>query len=194
MFFHQHQLEQTRDRRGFSMVELILVLAIAVIIASMAVAHFSRAYSSQYLKKGADRVRAEFNKARVRAMRTGDVHAFYYVPGSNQFAMGRYASRDQVVLDDPSVNRGQYQFFDQLLPAGVYFGGADVAVDSQAQLTQEQFSGDSGDMKPILFYGDGTAQNAKLTLTHEGGASIQVNLRGLTGLASTSKIIIEENR
>ncbi len=171
------------------MVELVLVLAIVVVVAGLAVTHFTRSYSGQYLSKGADRVRAELGRARVQAMRTGEIHAFFYRPGTNQFTVARYADYNEIELADDSINRGQYQFFDQLLPADVYFSEADVEFDSRAQLAQESTQATSGnnDIRPVLFYGDGTSQNAKLTLSHTSGASIQVNLRGLTGLASSSK-------
>lgn len=180
-----------RDQRGFTLVEVILVVAIAVMVAGIGVAFFTRSYSAQNLKKGADLVRTEFGKARVRTMRTGDIHAFFFVPGSNQFTVAKYTEQQELDMTDISnpTNLGQYQFFKGLLPTDVFFSAGDIVADSQAQLADELAgSTGSGGVQRILFYGDGTSQNAKLTLTHKNGSSIQVTLRGITGVASVGRV------
>jgi hypothetical protein len=46
-------------------------------------------------------------------------------------------------------------------------------------------AGSGGALKPILFYPDGTSQDAIITLQNQKQAMIEVQLRGLTGRAKT---------
>jgi len=172
------------------MVEIVLVMAILVIIATLAVTRFTRSYSGVYLKRGADIVRAEMGKARVRAMRTGDIYAFYYVPGSNQFTVGSFSELAEIAITPNDDNlAGAFQFFNQLLPQDIYFSGESVQMDSRAQFATDQAGSQNlNDLRPVLFYPDGTAQNAKLTLAHRNGSTILITLRGLTGNAAVSEV------
>ena len=46
-------------------------------------------------------------------------------------------------------------------------------------------SGSKGALEPIFFYPDGTSQDAIITLQNQKQATIEVHLRGLTGIAKT---------
>lgn len=186
---------RSSGRVAYTLVELLLVVAIVVMVASLSVGYITRSFSGHNLKKGADLVRAEFGKARARTMRTGEIHAFFFVPGSNQFTVGKYSDRESISMTDNTQigMAGQYQFFNQLLPPDVTFAASDVLADSQAVFVESQFeSSGSNDFQRVLFYGDGSSQNAKLTLRHANGTAVQVTLRGLTGVAAVSKIFSPE--
>ena len=83
------------SRKAFTLIELILVIAIIVMIASLATPMMTRMIGRQALKQGADRVRVEMGRARVEAIRTGDVHALYFLPQGNWFNVARFTQLQQ---------------------------------------------------------------------------------------------------
>ena len=70
---------------------------------------------------------------------------------------------------------------DDLLPGRVIFVAGQTVVDARAA---DAGPTDTSQLRTILFYPDGTSQDARLTLQNEDGRLIDVALRGLTGIAS----------
>ena len=65
----------------------MLVLAILVIAGAIAAPVVMGPLEGQRLRKAADQVRASFNRARVAAMRTGQVHFFRFQPNTGSYAI-----------------------------------------------------------------------------------------------------------
>jgi hypothetical protein len=179
-------------RRGLSLLELILVLGVMIMIAAMAIPIAHRSFAGQTLDKGADRVRAEMGKARVRAIRTGDLHAFFYMPNGEQFRVAPFFDglaqiADGGRSDRPEQRTSNFEFNRDWLPRGVRFAAGQAVLDARAvdALSDNQ----STTMKPVLFYPDGTSQDALLTLQNEQGDAVEIHLRGLTGTSSIKKVI-----
>ncbi|MDA8562897.1 GspH/FimT family pseudopilin [Mariniblastus sp.] len=177
-----------RATLGFTLLELMLVMGILVAISAIALPTVTRSFSSQALVKAADRVRVSMGQARVRAIRTGQIHAVGYLPGRGWIDV---ASLDQLPTIASKVGRRLQDqqraltsnYDDDLLPGGVTFVAGQTYVDARATDTSEQI-GDGSALRTILFYPDGTSQDARLTLQNEDGRIIDVTLRGLTGTAS----------
>jgi prepilin-type N-terminal cleavage/methylation domain-containing protein len=72
-------------RRGLTLIEMLLVLALIVVLASFCWPAIHRAFSSQRLKKSADIVRAELCKSRVKAMSNDRVVLFRYEMGGSRY-------------------------------------------------------------------------------------------------------------
>ena len=87
-------------QRGFSLLELIIVLAIIVLVAAMSVPMLQRSFSSQKLTKGADLVRSEMSRARIRAMRTGEIHALFYEPGGSYFRTAEFNETVEDIIEN----------------------------------------------------------------------------------------------
>ena len=174
------------SRRGFTLLELILVIGILVAISAIALPTVTRSFSSQSLLKAADRVRVSMGQARVRAIRTGQIHAVGYVPGRSWIDI---ASLEQLpTIANRAGRRLQEQrrgitsnYDDDLLPGRVIFVAGQTVVDARAA---DAGPTDTSQLRTILFYPDGTSQDARLTLQNEDGRLIDVALRGLTGIAS----------
>jgi type II secretory pathway pseudopilin PulG len=85
---------------------------------------------------------------------------------------------------------------ERTLPDGVNFASGDVSSsDDQSDPTQQLPSAadttagsQSGWSEPILFYIDGTCSNARLVLKNDRDFSIEVTLRGLTGVTTVGEI------
>ena len=78
------------------------------------------------------------------------------------------------------------------LPEGIVFASdAQVSDQRAAALTEEGAvppPGGGGSSPPIMFYADGTASEASVTVTSPSGSCISINLRGLTAYSRLSDV------
>jgi prepilin-type N-terminal cleavage/methylation domain-containing protein len=203
-----------RLRSGFTLVELMLVLAVLAAFAAMAWPAVSRAYESVRLKKVAEQVQAAFAHARVQAMTSGVSQVFRFEPGTNQYTIGVLQDDTAAVESDDtstaassgtltvsgnssspmagsSMNTGDgsggcaYQLSD-----GFTFSKGERVLDARAALAESETNGNqsSNDSPPIMFYPDGTASEAVVTIGNQNGRNISLSLRGLTGVSRMSDI------
>ena len=179
-------------RSGMTLLELLLVVGIMVVVAALVVPNVQRTFARQALQKGADRVRVAMGQARVRAIKNGEEYAVFYVPGGSWFNVAPFSNfKEQSTL---ASQRGkvaeanlQSDLEDDLLPKGIRFVAGEVSMDARS--TEVLSSAAAGDaMQSILFYPDGTAQDAKLILQNEKENFVEIQLRGLTGLAKTVRV------
>jgi prepilin-type N-terminal cleavage/methylation domain-containing protein len=183
------------DRPGVTLLELVLVLSILVVVATMAVPTLTRTFEGQKVEKGADLVRAQMGMARVKAIRSGKVTAFMYQPGSSRFTVLEFdtvSGRDslQGFFDGSTeaMRSSNFDFSEEQLPRGVTFLAGETQADARSEFESEQVGASMGAVKPILFYPDGSSQDARLVLINEQGAQMQINLRGLTGSSSLRRV------
>ena len=184
---------RTHPRNAFTLIELILVLGVIVMIFSLAIPLATRAIGSHSLRQSADRVRIAMGEARVEAIKTGQVQALFLQVGSNWFNVapfsqiaaqqGLAARQNQLNADQSPIDIRENQ-----LPTGVLFASGVTFDDSRAADTYQR-SGASNNsvIQPILFYPDGTAQDARVYLQDKQFNTTSVELRGLTGVARTVK-------
>jgi hypothetical protein len=187
---------------------MMLVLAILVAASALAYPALHGPMSDQRLRKAADLVLAQWSKARLTAMRTGQMQVFQYEIGTEfyqvqprfdgTFALEASADADQLMAPSPLMQDANLDGRDSLLgvagqrlPSGATFFTGSTEMD--ARMTQLQ--GDapsvlsSGSMaQPIIFYPDGTTTQARLVLTNER-FFVELRLRGLTGLGRASGLL-----
>ena len=180
----------TRRRSAFSMLELMLVLAIVIVVSALAVPAVQGTISNQAIASGTDRVRIAMGQARVQAIRTGKVFAFYYQRGGQWFDVAPL--EDQGQLSSQQNANGQVsvqdrELSDNWLPREVRFVSGETELDSRSEAAKD--SSGSPTMDAILFYPDGTSQDARLRLQDERGRLMAVELRGLTGLATSIRSV-----
>lgn len=182
------------DRRGgFSLLELILVMAILLMFAALSLPSVQRSFTRQSLSKGADLVRAGMGQARVRAIRTGRVHALFYLPDTGYYTVAPFDQAQEqasfVARRMPAIrNRAAAEdFADDLLPRGIRFAAAETEMDARAAEVLGVAEANST-LRPILFYPDGTSQDAQLILQNPQGESFQILLRGLTGTSTANRV------
>ena len=188
-----------RSRVAFTLLELVLVISIVIVVAALASPSIHRTFSRQALQKGADRVRVSMGQARVRAIRTGEEHALFYSPRGSWFHVAPFsafaqqkqlASRRQNKLAEGNSSN----FEDDLLPRGVRFYSGRTEVNSRAAALLADGADSDQAIAMILFYPGGTSQDAKLLLENENHLFVQLELRGLTGLARTVRVENPENQ
>ena len=144
---------RVRTQRGFTLLELIVVLFLAGLVAALVAPSFSGTLESSRLRSGAAEVRATFTLARTLA------------------ASG---SRLRTVAFD--VERGQYVVEGEartyVLPEGVRIESAHVGT---AAVEQETFR--------VRFFPDGSAEEAEIVVASSAGGRLRVTVDPLTGIA-----------
>ncbi|WP_436715023.1 prepilin-type N-terminal cleavage/methylation domain-containing protein [Roseiconus lacunae] len=195
-------------RRGFTLLELLLVLAIMSVLASVALPQIAWLLGDRRVVRGAKIVREELMLARVDAMREGrimmldgmleggSIRVRPYVSltdsvnavdqTGSQSAMLNGADQGQQVtlVQDPSDNR------EVTLPEDVTVQSVAVVATARAlEVQQANLSNQAeGYSQPVLFYPDGTTSTAAITLAHPVHGQITVRLRGITGDVTISDI------
>jgi prepilin-type N-terminal cleavage/methylation domain-containing protein len=187
---------------GFTLLELLLVLALIVVLYSLASPALKRPLASQGLWKSADTIRTQWAATRVRAMRTGCIHVFQYQPGTNQYRIRPWvAPEDMVESNDASMlgaaNTRQLApsrtVRDELLQLseGTVLVQSEVDDKRWVMMSEAQLQLNDLDptwSSPVFFYPDGTTSTARLLLSNQYNDWAAVTLRGLTG-ASRAEMI-----
>ena len=184
-------VNRSHHRNAFSLIELILVMGVIVLIFSLAIPLATRAMGSHALRQSADRVRVAMGEARVEAIKTGQIHALFLQMNSDWFNVAPFSqiSAQQGLAARQaqlSENEIRTNLEENQLPRGIVFAEGVTSNDSRSADTFSRIGGGgNSQIKPILFYPDGTAQDARVFLRDDRSNTTSVQLRGLTGIAKT---------
>jgi prepilin-type N-terminal cleavage/methylation domain-containing protein len=213
----KHSSPDISSRRGMTLLELMLVLALLVVVGAMAMPALKGPFANQRLRKAGEMIRVEWNRARIQAMKTGQIQMFRYETDGKVFYVQPYLTeQDYLEADamestarDPSMAAQatgtsgaampgaaasvQPQLRQRELPDGVIFAGGYFESDSRsAQIQQESqaaLMAAGNQVAPILFYPDGTTSDAELILSNDQQLFVRVTLRSLTGIAKVSDLM-----
>jgi type II secretory pathway pseudopilin PulG len=186
---------------GLTLVEVILVLSLLVIVASVSMPYLNSSFSRAHLNGATDILRDALTRGRLTAMQSGQVQAFRCEPKGARFQLVAF---DKLSLPESSVpppdnTDGEHSVHDLLrlapprLPDNVIFADAQIAASNQVGA----LLGDAKDdvwSKPILFNPDGTTSDASILLQNDIGQTVRVTLRGITGLISSGEVGSEAAR
>jgi type II secretory pathway pseudopilin PulG len=198
-------------RRGATLLELLLVLAILVAVAAVAAPSLNRTLENHRLTSAAEQVQSHCAAARAAALRTGQTHALLVEPGGGGYLiepwtdvdvllgdqaapalMGLGANPPHAAAGDPTIGR------QRQLPEGVLFAEAEFAGEQRTAeaLAQASVAGGpgsaTGGVMPILFFPDGTASTARIVLANQQGRYVAVEVRGLTGMARVGQVFADD--
>lgn len=188
-----------RNRPAFTLLELVLVLAIIAVVAALASPNVIQAFRRQTLKNSGDAIRAEWAKARTRAMTSGRVQIFRCSMGGNQYRTDTWVSASDAfgVTGQASAAAPQQIGLDATssqdfreLPNGVSFYASDTVSESRELATDAEVGGVAGSMyeRRIYFYPDGTCTTGQVVLINDRQQFVVVELRGLTGASRVSEV------
>ena len=188
-------------RRAFTLVEVLLVLALLVIISGISWVALQGPLARQRLRSAADAVRTEWCQARVDAMKSGHTYAFRYRVRGDRYHLGPQGDQaaadssaaapaaapdDEELGDDPPPPP-----VDKKLPRGIRFlpseGGSDLAAMGDAPQSGAAEGGDAWS-DPIYFYADGSTSDARLLLAADRHAALRLMLRGVTGTVTVDDV------
>ena len=196
-------------RRGFTLVEILVVLAVIVLVSAMAVPLIRKPLLRREVQSAADSVRTELFHARIGAMRSSHVYTFQYQPGSGTYRVSpqdqpssQTDDASQPAAQDPALADGEHQpSEDGSLPDGIRFMAddspdPDAADATSTAVAQDGDSGNGGEggngwSDPILFYPDGTTSDARLIVASGRGFAVHIRLRGVTGNVVVGNPVVE---
>lgn len=187
-----------RGRRALTLVEVLLVLALLVIIGAVSVPQLAGSMSRGRLQHSGDLLRSAWGKARLAAMRSGEVYLFRLQPNGGWYqivTLAELAGDGAANASTPPPDDGdELEFLESdvlrlarhRLPAGIVFASAEI--EDAPSLAAEATAGDGNWSNPILFYADGITSNATVLLANDDGYMVRVTLRGLTGMSHAGEI------
>ena len=188
-------------RSAVTLLEVLLVLCLLVVLATLTWLALDRPMATQRLRKAAEFLRAEWGRARVESMSSSKTYIFRYTPGSGQYSIecsaGPEFTPDSELDAELAVSGEDGQAPAVLpksgrsLPEGVTFALGETAFDTRAQTVPSEAellpATEPIASEPILFYPDGTTSTARLLLKNEHGRTIELSLRGLTGVVTVGE-------
>lgn len=191
------------NRHGMTLIEVVLVVAVLVVVASLASPSLLGMMETQKLRKSAEVMRGAFAKTRLSAMKSGRIQMFRYQYDTGTYAVEPwYASDDMLesndlqptlpgMLPNPAANTPAGGRPTEL-PDGVIFLAGQTLSDNRSveidtALAQE-LSRETVWSPPILFYPDGTTSDARVVLANKKRQVIEVTLRGITGMAQAGEL------
>ena len=164
-----------------------MVLALIVAIVAISVPAMRTPLANYRLRSAADRICTLWIDARVKAMRNGSIHAFYYQPGGTAFRLGPWSQMaagqtEPIAPAAPDAtgfagNTGaETGWREEVLREGIIFGLPETSEASARELTSRSETWSA----PVLFFPDGTTSTARLLLSNNRRV-VTVELRGLVG-------------
>lgn len=171
------------DRRGFTILEVLLVAAVTVMLAAMAYPSIEAMYGDLRLTAAADQVRARWADARTKAIEEGRPYRFatqpdgqYKIaPDTSEFwsGSGDATAGDANDSDTPPL------VVEEALPQGLKFADESNSGDNDAGPWQTA----------IKFLSDGTASADKtITIQADGYRPVQLKVRALTGAVTVETL------
>jgi prepilin-type N-terminal cleavage/methylation domain-containing protein len=159
-------------RPGYTLTELVLVLALIVLLAAMAYPSLDAMYADLKVQAAADEVRAAWVTARTQAVNEGRAYRFAVIPNGDRFRVaplaggaGSSAGADRSVVGERTLPKG----ITFRMSGNVSSGGGD---------------GD-GFTNVVVFLADGTAQeDREIVLSGRDARPLVVRLRALTGVVT----------
>ena len=89
-----------------TLLELMLVLGLLVMIGAMAMPAFQVPFEYHRLRQGGEVVRVEWNKARIKAMKTGQIQMFRYTANAHDYQVMPYFSQQDWLEADAAHSTG----------------------------------------------------------------------------------------
>ncbi|QDU37745.1 hypothetical protein Mal4_20620 [Maioricimonas rarisocia] len=196
----------SRRRAGFTLFELVLVLAALVVVLGISVPVMTRFIAEQTLRDDVEDVRTELGGTRYKAIDAGLVYQFRFEPGGQKYVvlpfdrveMSSETSADGQAMVN-AVASGMVRVYSGELSSTSRFEAepetqslSETGVLPTEQLPDEWLVllPDGSSLKqtawslPILFYPDGTAEDATFRIVDEDARYQTISLRGLTGSVS----------
>jgi prepilin-type N-terminal cleavage/methylation domain-containing protein len=178
-------------RRGYTLFEMVIVLALIVLLAGLAVPPIESMYADYKLESAADQVRASWATLRARAIQEGRPYRFAVIPGTPEFRAAPDSGDYWSGGDSAPMANGDTQplVVEDSLPRDIPFVNGDSSDVSAAGAAGDAAPADSGSWTTVaVFLPDGTAQDdAQVILTLRGAGVISLRLRALTGGVTTRR-------
>lgn len=191
-------------RRAFTLLEVLLVLAILVVAGAIATPHIRSSLESSRLRSAGQQLKADFAKAHVRAMREGATILFRHEVDGSRYQFGpmidgsaelQVATPETIdpnnagnLLATVSSSKNGAEpsnpkeiVTEKQLPEGLTFGisegySSNRVARLQVRSQAPNSNEDAGWSEPIPFFADGTATDFTVTIKNELDQSVDVKV------------------
>jgi len=178
-------------RQGFTLLELLLVLAIVVIISALVVPAVENMYAEVRLQAGADNLRSRLAEARARAISEQRPYRFAVKPNSSDYRLAPDAS-DQWGETPPQPEAPTEDGLS--VPPLVVEDSLPDHIEFQFSAGSDAGKSSGGWSKVVTFQPDGSCDDDRtIRLDLENCRPIEINIRQLTG-SVTAKMVSKESR
>lgn len=169
-------------RSAFTLLELVVVLALVVAAAALAVGAFADGGSSQALRRLAEDFRGLFGHVRLRAMEEGRVYQFAFQPNTGNYQVlspiSPAAQADSLAPPAPPRFNGQFLFGVKQLEDGMIFlPDQNPPIADNAFLSQLASNG----WRVFQFHPDGASDDVAFAVRTPDARQIALRLHGRTG-------------
>lgn len=176
-------------RSGFTLIEVLLVLALLVIIAAIAAPLLTSGSEYSQLKRSAEKLRTSWAKARLDAAGSGQTKRFQCRIGSGWGYLTDAGTAPELATAAQSGDVGEETGAAKALASnngeelsGIVF--KQLLVASEPGLPPAGVGVGDGEFSAAIFFRpDGTTSDAEALLESPSGSQLRVTLRGLTGAA-----------
>ncbi|MEM1303885.1 MAG: prepilin-type N-terminal cleavage/methylation domain-containing protein [Planctomycetota bacterium] len=175
-------------RSAFTLVELLLVLALLVVGASVASVALSAGEERARLRDAAETLSRAWSEARLQAIEAGEPLVFRCRIGDSWGYVGTSSIPEEpAAVAEPAGNAAVVPSQRDLRLAAS--GSEQNTIIFRQLLVAERAGAPAvgagvreGDLSAmVIFYPDGATSDAEATLSTVGGMNLRVTLRGLTG-------------
>jgi len=178
-------------RRGYTLLELLLVLALILLLAVIAYPSLDAMSGDLKLVSAADQVRAAWTQARTRAVNEGRPYRFALVPGKGNYRLApdssEFWSGDGAQTAESTESTEKPLVLERHLAKGVRFNSQDASTPLELDAGDDSFlppgSVELSRYLPIVtFFPDGTSrEDVSIVFSLKGARPILLRLRGITG-------------
>src|SRR5262245_14102626 len=180
-------------REGYTLLELLLVMAIIVIMMAIAIPSLAPLFAEFRMDAAADTAKAGLNTARSQAVEEGQSYAFAIIPGKGNYRVAPDSPGYWSGTGNPQMDEGEQRSLvvQDHLPKGVIFTDSpDAARPDEGEQTVlgDDEIGSTQWKKVAVFLPDGTALETKdIGLLGVSGPPMTVCVRCLTGAVSSRR-------
>jgi len=189
-------------RRGFTLLEMMLICAILTVSFAMAWPSMNRMYQDSQLRAGVELVQVRLASTRVRAVDSGLMYQFRYEPGGRRFIILPYDQEGELTADMTAGNTGNTQGHVVWNLAGrlgetlKFSATNENGLGSAQQLPAQWLNGlpEAGEIllatwsQPLYYFPDGSSSGGFVDVHDNHGQFARVSIRTLTGGVTVSKI------
>lgn len=190
---HCHATSSFQTRKGFSLVEMMVVIVLIAIMSSMIIPQMSGNHKDSLLKTTARDIVQTLRVAHTQAVTQGKRHWFKINQGLGQFrveALKKGANAQFILTPVDGVYGASGEIKKGVFVSIQNAKRASPEVNptyEEAFIKNQQMGSQSGLESGICFHPDGTADRVIIILTDDDGFALNIEINHLTSRVSIKK-------